>query len=174
MKSFITLLAVLALGSGAASAINAPADPSRRSVSGFGGWLVLTKDADWEKKWSTPQRVTPSFTISDEVRLGETLNILIFYANPKVSAQGAIDIRCEIKVTRPDGSAALDEKNLDCASGPISGPVTDLRLSGNTLQFVGEPADPPGTWTIEVTLQDVNAKLALPLKAQFEMKAAGK
>lgn len=174
MKFLAPLVALLALASAVAVAINAPADPTRKTVSGFSGWLVITPDADWEKKWNTPRNETPAFTISDEVRLGETLNILIFYANPKVSAQATIDVRCEIKVTRPDGAMELDEKNLDCASGPIAGPATDMRLSGNTLQFVGEASDPPGKWTVEVTLHDVNARVTVPLRAHFTMMATGK
>jgi hypothetical protein len=150
----------------------AAADPTRASVSGFSGWLVITPDADWNKKWRTPEHVIPAFTIADEVQLGETLHILIFYANPKLSSQANVDVRCEIKVTRPDGAVALDEDNLDCASGPITGPVTDLRVSGNTLEFVAEPSDPPGKWTVEVTLHDVHANVVLPLKAHFTLKIA--
>jgi len=165
MKFFITLFALLAVSAGATAA-----DSTRASVSGFSGWLVITPDADWDKKWRTPEYPIPAFKIADELQIGETVNILIFYANPKVSASGNVDVRCEIKVTRPDGATALDEDNLDCASGKLSGPVTDLRVSGNTLQFVGESSDPPGKWTVEVTLHDVYANVKLPLKAQFTLR----
>jgi hypothetical protein len=35
---------------------------SRNSVNGFGGWLVITSDADWKTKWETPSDTVSRFT----------------------------------------------------------------------------------------------------------------
>jgi hypothetical protein len=147
-------------------------EPSRKSVSGFGGWLVVTPDTDWEAKWKTPRDVTPAFTTSDEVHVGETLTILIFYVGPRDSAGGTIDIRCDLKVTRPDGSASVDEKGLACGTGSLQGPASDLRLSELIVQYVGEPGDPLGLWTVEVTLRDANAEKSVSLRTGFTLKSA--
>ena len=144
-------------------------DTSRRSVAGFGGWLVVTPDPDWEAKWNTPAETTPQFNTAENVRIGETLTILIFYGNPRPDAQGDIDIRCDFRVTRPDGTRSVDAKSLDCASGKLDGPPNHLRLSSQLLMFVGEPNDPRGKWTVDVTLYDKHAKLALPLSTSFEL-----
>jgi hypothetical protein len=149
-----------------------PDVPSRKSVSDFGGWLIVTPDADWEAKWKTPREVTPEFTTADEVHLGETLTILIFYVGPRASDDGKINIRCDLEVTRPDGSASIDEKGLACGSGVLAGPASDLRLSELVVQYVGEPGDPLGLWTVAVTLRDANAGKSVSLRTEFTLKPA--
>jgi hypothetical protein len=147
----------------------APESAYRRSVGGFGGWLVVTPDQDWEAKWNTPATTVPQFTTADEVHVGKTLTILIFYGNPRSTAAGAIDIQCDIRVIRPDGTRSVDAHDVDCASGKIQGSPTNLRLSNRLLKFVGEFADPLGTWTIEVTFRDKNAQVAVPLRTTFKL-----
>ena len=183
MQAQIALAILATLVGGAASAVEnvwkdgsgkaLPDDPSRKSVSDFGGWLVVTPDKDWEAKWKTPREVTPAFTTTDKVHLGETLTILIFYVGPRAARDGTIDIRCDLKVIRPDGSASIDEKALACASGALSGPASDLRLSELVVQYVGEPGDQFGVWTVEVVVRDANAKTSVSLSTSFTLKAGG-
>ncbi len=51
---------------------------SMKSVQGFGGWLLVTPDQDWEQKWNTPSENVPSFNEAHDVKYGEELTILIF------------------------------------------------------------------------------------------------
>ena len=90
---------------------------SQRSVQGFGGWLVVTPDADWEQKWNTPKENTPSFNTADEVHQGETLTILVFFANPRLDQQRHLKVTCDIRVTRPDKTLSLNERGVACAEG---------------------------------------------------------
>lgn len=147
----------------------APEEESRRSVGGFGGWLLVTPDPDWEAKWNTPADTAPHFTTAEQVRLGEKLMILIFFGNPLPNAQGEIDIGCDLRVTRPDGTHSVNAKDVDCASGELQGPRSNLRLSNRLVGFVGEPNDPLGKWIVEVTLHDKHANLTVPLRTSFEL-----
>lgn len=179
MRSAITV-AVLALVSGMASAAEmgwrnrdgSPVEdtPSQKSVNGFGGWLVVTPDADWEEKWNTPRENTPSFNTADDVHRGETLTILIFFANPRLDDQRHMKVTCDLCVTRPNKTFSINESGVTCAEGVIDGDPANLYLSNMVVKFVGEPKDPPGTWLVEVTLHDANAEIAVPLQTTFELK----
>ena len=145
-------------------------DTSRRSVAGFGGWLVVTPDVDWEAKWNTPKENTPSFNTADDVRQGETLTILVFFANPRLDKQRRAKVTCDIRVTRPDRTLSTNERGVLCAEGGAYGDSSTVYLSNLVVGFVGEPKDPLGTWVVDVTLHDDNASIVVPLKATFELK----
>jgi len=143
----------------------------RKSSKGFAGMLLTTSDPDWEAKWNTPEHETPSFTEATTVRKGETVFTLIFFVNPEADAKGAVDVRCDLKVTRPTGTLSVDEKNVECAKGKLEGDPFAMRLAAPVLGFVGEEADPIGTWQVDVTLRDVRRGVALSLHTTFELLA---
>lgn len=138
-----------------------------KSINGFGGWLIVTPDSDWEAKWNTPPDVTPHFSEASDVRYGEELTILIFYINPRTNAAGEINIRCDIKITRPDGTSATDAKDVVCAKGKLQGSPRHVRLTTTIIKYIGEPGDPPGRWDVEVVLTDKRRNTRLPLKTHF-------
>ena len=41
-----------------------------KSIDGFGGWLVVTPDLDWEAKWNTSPETTPDFSEAKNVAYG--------------------------------------------------------------------------------------------------------
>lgn len=144
---------------------------SRKSVHGFAGWLLTTSDADWKAKWDTPEHVTPSFNEADKVRKGEKVSTLIFVVNPKVGDDGKVNVRCDLKVTRPNGTISIDHKDVECLAGELQGSPHNMRLSAPVLGFVGEPADPVGTWTVDVTLRDLPRAVSMDLHTSFELLA---
>jgi hypothetical protein len=156
-------------GGGSPGGQRVPASDSHRSVSGFSGWLIVTPDPDWEAKWNTPAETTPQFNTADDVHMGETLTVLIFYSSPRATAKGEIEIRCDLRVIRPNGTHSVDTKDVDCGSGKLEGPPTNLRLSGRLLKFVGEKGDAFGQYIVEVTLYDKHANVALPLRTAFTL-----
>lgn len=148
----------------------APQTEWRKSREGFGGWLLITPDADWREKWETPPEETPSLNTTDRVAMGETITALIFFVNPAVGENGHIDIRCDLRVIRPDGTTAADVPGLECKTGALAGSPYNMRLSEPALQFVGEPGDPLGEWVIEVDLTDVHRGVTLSLKGRFVLE----
>ena len=141
-----------------------------KSVNGFGGWLVVTPDSDWEEKWNTSSETIPEFTTAEDVSYGEQLTILAFYINPKTQSSGEIDISCDIKVTRPDGSSSVDAKHVRCAGGQLEGDPRNVRLTSAIMEYVGEASDPPGKWIVEVVLTDRVRGIAVPLKTHFNLR----
>jgi hypothetical protein len=147
----------------------APDSDARKSSNGFAGWLLTTSDPDWEAKWNTPEHETPMFTAAETVRKGETIFTLIFIVNPKLDANGEANVSCDLKVTRPDGTTSIDEKNVDCLKGKLQGHPHNMRLAEPVLGFVGEPGDPLGAWRVDVTLRDVPRGVTMDLHTSFEL-----
>ena len=146
-----------------------PDTESRKTSKGFAGWLLTTSDPDWEAKWNTPEHETPAFNEADTVRKGETVYTLIFLVNPKVRGDGEVEVRCDLRVVRPDGTLSIDEKNVECMKGTLPGNPYSLRLAAPVLGFVGEAADPVGTWNVEVTLRDVPRGVTMVLRTSFKL-----
>jgi len=94
---------------------------------------------------------------------------LIFIVNPKPDAKGAANVLCDLKVTRPTGTTSIDEKNVECLKGVLPGAPYNMRLAAPVLGFVGEVADPVGTWRVDVTLRDVPRGLTMDLHTSFEL-----
>ena len=146
-----------------------PESKSRRSIGGFGAWLVVTPDQDWSQKWETPSTVTPRFNEAKEVRLGGKLTTLIFFANPLPNSVGEVHVVCDIKVVRPNGSMSVDAPNTQCMKGPLRGPPANVRLGAPVLVFVAEANDPPGIWRVEVIVRDLVRNVAVPVRTQYTL-----
>jgi hypothetical protein len=149
-----------------------PNSDAMKSINGFGGSLVVTPDSDWEAKWNTSPETVPHFTEAKNVSYGEQLTILAFYINPKTNASGELDVLCDIKVTRPDGSSSANTRGIQCAAGKLQGNPRKVRLASAVIKYVGEKGDPPGNWIVEVTLIDKVRGTAIPLKVHFNLRKA--
>jgi hypothetical protein len=147
-----------------------PDSDAMKGANGFGASLVLTPDADWQAKWNTPPDTAPRFRTTSRVKVGEKVTLLIFLLNPKVGANGEVDVRCDITIRKPDGSTATAEKNLVCLRGALQGDSHHVRLAGPVVAFEGEPSDPLGAWRIEVIVKDFLRGTSLPLKAAFTLQ----
>jgi len=146
-----------------------PNTDNMKSINGFGGWLVVTPDSDWEEKWNTSPETTPHFTEAKDVKYGEVLTILPFYINPKRNNSGEVNILCDIKVTRPDGSHSINEKAIQCVPRKVQGNPRNARLTSTVIKYVGEDGDQPGIWVVEITLTDNIRNVIVPLKTQFNL-----
>jgi hypothetical protein len=143
---------------------------SRISKNGFGGWLVVTSDTDWEKKWETSPETVPHFTTSETVERGKQLTVLIFFVNPRVDEKNNADITCDIQSIRPDGSLSINSHDVVCYRARIEGSPYNIRLSAPIIKYIGEEKDLAGKWTIRVTLKDNLRHVRLPLQAAFTLK----
>ncbi len=142
---------------------------ARRSVDGFGVWLVVTSDKDWESKWNTPSWVTPKFTEASNIKRGGSLTILIFVANAKPGRDNNLNVLCDLKITRPDGSLSVNEANARCLVGALRGQASNVRLSEPVIRFNADPGDLAGTWRVEVNIKDINRGLVVPVETAFEL-----
>ncbi|HBT97174.1 MAG TPA: hypothetical protein DEB25_05885 [Desulfobulbaceae bacterium] len=145
-------------------------DESLQSKDGFGGSLLATTDEDWQEKWNTPPETKPSFHKAGIVPYGKDVHILIFFVNPKLDQQGKANVRCDLKLLKPTGEIALEQKDENCFAGTLPGNPYALRLAAPVLSFSGDSTDPPGTWVIEVELRDIIRNVEIPLRTSFELK----
>jgi len=144
-----------------------PNSDNMKSIKGFGGWLLITSDADWEEKWNTPTYVSPNFNEASNVSYGQKLTILTFFINPKVSDQGTINITCGVKVTRPDNKVSVDNQNIECLKDIVIENPRNVHLSPIVIDYIGEEGDPPGEWIVEVNINDINRGASIPLRNTF-------
>lgn len=149
----------------------APQTASQKSRDGFGGWLLLTPDADWEQKWNTPNEHVPEFSVVKEVLRGEPVHVLPFYVNPKVGPDGNIRVQCDFRLQRPDGTAAFAQQGLPCASGKLKMDPKTIFLTQQGMTISGDPDDPLGTWTVFIRMTDDNRQVSLVLQASFQLVA---
>ncbi len=146
-----------------------PDSDDMKSVGGFGGWLIVTRDPDWEKEWNTPSEHTPNLTTVDEVRVGEVIAILPVFGNPKPDSNGVVRIHCDLLILRPDESVALDEKDLNCFTYKLTSDPRSVWLSGIIPKFIGEKTDPKGKWEVNVVLRDMVRGVEVSLKTHFTL-----
>ena len=151
-----------------------PDSESQKSKSGFGGLLVITKDQDWKEKWNTPPETKPEFSTTSRVKIGERITTLIFLINPLRDQEGLTNVRCDIRVTRPDGTLSADEKDLECFKRVVPNEhIRNVHLAAPYIGWIGEPGDPLGEWVIQVWLTDKNRGVTLDLKIRFTLEADG-
>ena len=146
----------------------APDTDARRSADGFGGWVVVTSDADWKQKWETPSSARPNFTEAKSVPLGKQIFVLIFFANPKLTKDGKAQVTCDLDVTRPNATSSIHQQGATCFEGALKDPRM-MYLSAPVIAFVGDPGDPLGSWLVKVTLHDNVRNVSVPLRASFEL-----
>ncbi len=144
-----------------------PETPARKTSDGFGGWLLVTADPEWRAHWNRPPKGRPSLSEARYVGYGERLTILAFYTNPAATTDGRIDIRCSVRVIRPDGTVASEASDRQCASSEPTGDLQAARISWAVIDYVGEEDDPAGQWVVEVTLTDAVRGVSLALETDF-------
>ncbi len=142
---------------------------AQKWVAGFGGWLIVTSDQNWKEKWNNPKGGNPVFTEARDVELGEKITILTLYKNPQIDLNNRIDITCDIKITKPDGTISYEEDDIACSREELIGRRDNVRLTHAIIDYIGEIGDPYGFWVVEVTLKDNNAQIVIPLKRRFEL-----
>jgi len=148
-----------------------PDTDARKSISGFGGWVLITADAAWQAKWETPSHTAPRLTEAKNVSRGQRIFILTFFANPRLNSAGEANITCDIDVTRPDGTTSTHQTDAGCFKGVLKTAPRYTYLSAPVLGFVGDPGDPAGEWLVRVTLKDNIGHVVVPLKSSFVLLA---
>lgn len=147
-----------------------PDSPSMMTRGEFSGSLLITADPNWQQEWDAPKGEAPHFNLATEVREGGDLYILTFVSNPGLDASGMTNVRCDLKLTRPDGSMSSDDRDLPCFTEKLESDPKRVFLTSVGLKFTAEADDPKGTWRVAMTLHDRNRAVTLPLEASFEMR----
>lgn len=143
---------------------------STQTVGDFSASILITADPNWQQKWETPPDVAPQFEPATEVTEGGDLYILSFVVNPKLDDKGMTNVRCDVRITRPDGSLSGDEHDLPCFVTPLEMDPRLVYLTSIGVKFTAEAGDPKGTWKVAITVRDNNRNVTLPLQSSFEMR----
>jgi hypothetical protein len=178
MRNFLPLIVLLVSFNGIASddfqwklanGDKAPETENQKSVKGFGGWLLVTPDKDWEEKWLTPRENVPYFNEAKDVKLGQELTILPFFANPKLDSERNFNVLCDIKVEKPDGTFSINETDVPCAQGKLDMDPMSIFLTQTVIKYTGENGDPFGQWVVYFEIKDLIRGVSVPLKTSFNL-----
>jgi hypothetical protein len=152
----------------ASSSIALAADPpadTRTTVAGFSGMLIVTPDKDWATKWNTSPESIPYVASGSTVSRGGELFVLTMFSNPQLDASGAASVSMDIDVIRPDGVSSSHAENAVCVQGKIE--LSSLYRCLQVVEFVNEPTDPAGKWSVRILLKDDVRKVSIPLSMEF-------
>lgn len=149
----------------------APVDTAEGEADDFHALALLTPDPDWEQEWRQPRGGgAPHFNTSDHVEDGGRLTMLLFLSNPEVDAEGMADVACDVRVTRPDGSLSISQRDVPCFRGPPMGEPYTLYLAAVNIGFVSEPSDQRGVWVVDAALTDRLRGVSVPLRVAFDVR----
>jgi hypothetical protein len=151
----------------------AAASPEAAPASPFAGSVLLTPDEDWRARWGAAQTtpgVTPKFTEVSTLTHGQKAWLLIFFSRPSLDAAGKARISTDLRFIRPDGKPALDQRDVVCFEGRLVGRPGSDHLCTANIEFIGEAADPAGTWRVQVTLRDKLRGTEVPLFTTFTLR----
>jgi len=99
---------------------------------------------------------------------GDSISLPIFLLNPAQDTHtGNVDVTCDVVFTRPDGKREKSY-SFKCLDGPFSG-ENSAHVINTVIEFVGEPGDPPGTWTVDAVNTDRAGGIKLKLHTTFEL-----
>jgi hypothetical protein len=143
---------------------------STQTVGDFSASMLVTADPNWQQKWETPPEVAPQFEPATEVSVGGDLYILAFVVNPKLDDAGMTNVRCDLRLMRPDGSLSGDERDLPCFITRLETDPRLVYLTSIGVKFTAEAGDEKGTWKAAITVRDMNRNVTLPLQSSFELK----
>lgn len=171
---FLIALIGLLWISPARSESNKPAKSQAESAAintkdGFAGSVLAVTDADWKQKWETPPETKPSFNKAEAVDYGTKVFFLIFFSNPGQDEQQNSNVRCDLKIIDPTGSAIVSKRDMTCFTGQVASSPLNQYLSAPVISFAADPGDPAGTWVVEVKLRDAVRRVELPLRTTFEL-----
>ena len=152
----------------AAGPLAAEGGGDRVTVDGFHAMAVMTGDADWQKAWKeVPPEDAVALPEVTALKVGDRAWMVTAFANPEVR-DGAIDIRCDLKIVRPDGTESSIPES-PCAKGALEGDAAALHLTGMLIEMSAEPGDARGTWRAEIGITDANRGVRVPLVLQYDL-----
>jgi hypothetical protein len=147
-----------------------PDTQSRKSVDGFGAWLLVTSSSELPQQGDALRSL--EFAQSRQVtfvKAGDRISLPVFVLNPTRDARsGEADVICDVAFNRPDGTPEK-RYSFKCLTGPSAGSAS-VRVINAAIEFVGEPGDPPGTWTVDVVVHDRAGGKTLSLRATFDLR----
>lgn len=176
LPRIVALLAALALGSGgvepawAAAQFKNGAEPHEAfSQQPFGARVIITADPDWQQKWSTPGP-TVELSRASSLAVGKFGTILTLFKGAAVDRLGS-RITCSIQITNPKGKVETAAAEQECFRASIGelGDARAIHLLTVAVKFQGEPSDPLGVWSVQVSIIDQVSGNKISAKTEFNL-----
>lgn len=146
----------------------APNTNERKSINGFGAWLILTSDITWQDKFKVSPNKSVKLSQSAQIKVGEQLTFIVLYINPMLDLNGAIKLTCDLSILNPAGNVMTVMDGHSCESGKLAGKYENVRRA-LAVTITAEEGDPLGSWKVNATVRDNNSGTEISLNNSFEL-----
>ena len=140
----------------------------RKSVNGFGGYLVVVEDPKgFIKEWSKPQ--TPKIKPVTDVKRGEVIGAFVLFSGCRPDSAGVCNSEVDYVVLKPDGTVYAERKGQPLWKEQAP-PAQNIQLSRAILAIRMEPNDPAGEYKVRAKVSDLNAGITFELETKFRLE----
>ncbi len=122
------------------------------SKDGFAAMMFFTEDLDFPKKFAHGGDITLNATTS--VRVNSPFLLTVSFSGPGVQSGGGADVALDITVTKPDGTAYFEAKDVPAWRGRYPYSLTSTQLAEGVVKLTIEATDPLGRYTAKVKVRD--------------------
>lgn len=165
------LVAVLIAGLLLPHAATADDGWTQAEKDGFAASAFITTDKDWKEKWYTPSNGGLRFNVIDRLKLGEEATLLVGFNNAARDADGKINVRCDLEITKPDGSSGGSARDAVCAP-PDLPDVPDRIIPTFMTVSIKADEEPVGKTLFEIGVTDAVAGTRVDLELTLNKEAA--
>lgn len=118
------------------------------------GLLIQTIDYSFQDKWHrTVSSSTPMISIAEHVCKKQYFYVTAIASDYALNAEGSANVTYSIFITKPNGAAYAQQKELPLIQGNVSN-ASNLQMSNNVLKICFENADDFGKYTIAIEITD--------------------
>lgn len=174
MKRFVLGICFLAyslVSKGGEGLLELP-DQSVYAKDGLFLKVALVDDPkEFLEEWSKPPQLRePGLKTRTAFHRGEIVFPAIMYSTTALTPDGKANITCDLLFRRPDGSVYERMENLPVVDGK---PPKDVALGKSKAGLKIEDTDPPGRYTLKVTLTDHVRNETVEMLFEFTVVGGG-
>lgn len=128
--------------------------------------LLVTSDKAFSDKWyKTMAQDAPRFNSTNSVFQNQQVALAVFYKEASMNSAQQAKIFCDLKVVFPDGNCTEQKEIL-----VIDGKISEEKIVRLSEQVPWLTFDQPGSYQIQVSVRDMNAKTVQMHKKTIEVK----
>lgn len=140
----------------------------RKSVGGFGAFLVVVKDPDeWIKQQLRPEQ--PNFDTAETVMSGDKIGIFVLFAGCKPNSKGVCDTKVDYIVKNPKGEIILDNKGGELWN-ETAPPAQNTHFGKAHIRLEMQKSNLKGEYKIWAKVYDGIANVSFELETQFSLE----
>lgn len=141
---------------------------SYKSKNGFGIGLHMTDDESIYENWQKPE--PPKINVTSKAIRNKPFTTLMIFSNPGIDSESNADVTADMRVINPDGTIALDKKDLEIWKRKYTTPRNHAQIALGSIQVIFNDEDQDGVYRIEAIVKDRIKGVTLDLKTDITLE----